>query len=90
MLDFQVRLNPAVAGARYGSEMPAIDAQLRSGDATSAALRVRAGLTVAVGEHTVQPDEVTVTSSDRDGYATASDGGVHRSGGHGGHGRAPR
>ena len=75
VLDFQVRLNPAVAGSRYGAEMPAIDGQLRSGDATAAALRVRAGLTVAVGDHTVQPDEVTVTSSDRDGYATASDGG---------------
>ena len=75
VLDFQVRLNPAVAGARYGSEMPVIDGQLRSSDATAAALRVRAGLTVAVGQHTVQPDEVTVTSSDRDGYATASDGG---------------
>ncbi len=74
-LDFQVRLNPAVAGARYGAETPAIDAALRAGDATAAAMRVRAGLTVAVGERDVQPDEVTVTSSDRAGFATASDGG---------------
>jgi isoleucyl-tRNA synthetase len=75
VLDFQVRLNPAVAGAKYGADMSKIANALDQADATTVALQVRSGLAVEVGGYTIEPDEVTVTSSDRPGYASATEGG---------------
>ena len=75
VLDFQVKLNPAVAGAKYGSEMSAIASTLSRMDATAIALRVRSGLAVEVDRYTIEPDEITVTTSDKPGYATATEAG---------------
>jgi len=75
VLDFQVRLNPAVAGAKYGAKMSKIASAIEQADATTIALRVRSGLSVKVEGYTIEPDEVTVTSSDRPGYASATEGG---------------
>ena len=74
-LAFQIRLNPAVAGAKYGAEMSRIASALGQADATTVALRIRAGLEVEVDGQTLQPEEVTVTASDKPGYASATEGG---------------
>ena len=73
--DFQVKLNPAVAGVKYGSEMSKIANALEHADATTIALRVSSGLTVELEGYTIQPDEVTVTASDKPGYASATEEG---------------
>ena len=75
VLDFQVRLNPAVAGAKYGAEMSQVSDALSRVDPTAVALRVRAGATVEVGDYVLPPEEITVTMSDKPGYASTVEGG---------------
>ena len=78
VLDFQVRLNPAVAGAKYGAEMSRVSDALSRADPMIVALSVRAGATVEVGDYVLQPEEITVIVSDKPGYASSLEGGVHR------------
>jgi len=75
VLDFHVKLNPAIAGSKYGQEMSVIASALSRVDATTIALRVRSGLAVEVDGYTIEPDEITVTTSDKPGYATSTEAG---------------
>ncbi|MBF8267165.1 MAG: ileS [Dehalococcoidia bacterium] len=75
VLAFQVRLNPATAGAKYGAQVPRVRAALSQADPTAIAIRVRGGSTVEVGGFTLQPEEVAVTVTDRPGHASATEGG---------------
>ena len=75
VLEFQVGLNLEIAGAKYGAEVPGIRAALSQADQTAVALKVRAGSTVEVWGHVLQPEEVTVAVTDKPGYASAMDGG---------------
>jgi isoleucyl-tRNA synthetase len=75
VLDFQVRLNPAIAGAKYGAQMSQVSDALSQADPTAVALKVRAGSTVEIGGYVLPPEEVVVAASDKPGYASASEGG---------------
>ncbi|MBI4281871.1 MAG: isoleucine--tRNA ligase [Chloroflexi bacterium] len=75
VLDFQVRLNPAVAGPKYGAQMFRVSDALRHADPTTIALRVRAGSTVEVDGYVLASEEVLVNVSDKPGYASATEGG---------------
>jgi len=75
VLDFQVRLNPAIAGAKYGAEMSQVSDALSRVDPTDVAIKVKAGATVQVGDHVLPPEEITVTVSDKPGYSSAVEGG---------------
>ncbi len=71
VLDFQVRLNMAAAGPKFGAEVQKVGQALGSGDPVAIALRVRGGSSVEVGGYTLQPEEVTVDITDKAGYASA-------------------
>ena len=49
VLDFQVRLNMAIAGSKYGAEARTIGDALGGLDPVAVALRARGGSTVEVG-----------------------------------------
>ena len=75
VLIFNVKLNPAVAGIKYGSSMSEVEDALSREDATLVASRVRSGLPIEASGFTIDSDEVTVTVSDKTGYVSVDDGG---------------
>ena len=75
VLEFQVRLNMAIAGSKYGAEARTIGEALGGLDPVAVALRARGGSTVEVGGYVLQPEEITVAASDKPGYASAVEAG---------------
>ena len=71
VLDFQVRLNMALAGSKFGAEVHRVSEALGSGDPVAIARRVRGGSAVEVGGYELQSDEITVATSDRPGFSSA-------------------
>jgi isoleucyl-tRNA synthetase len=75
VLDFQVKLNPAIAGVKYGSQMSDIADAIQQADSNIIARQVRAGSSIEVGDLTIIPEEIAVTALDKPGYGSASDAG---------------
>ena len=75
VLDFQVKLNPAIAGAKYGSRMSDIADAIQQADSNLIAHKVRSGSSIEAGDLTLTPEEIAVTVSDKPGYSSASDAG---------------
>ena len=71
VLHFQVRLNMALAGSKFGAEVQRVGEALGGGDPVAIALRVRAGSSVELGSYTLQPEEITVDTSDKAGFSSA-------------------
>ena len=75
VLEYTVRPNMPILGPRYGRELPGIASALAAADPAEVAGRVGDGLQVEAGGYTLEPGEVLVTGSDREGYSVASDAG---------------
>ena len=71
VLDFQVRLDMAIAGPKHGAEVRNVGDALSGGDPVAIALRVRGGSAVEVGGYELQPEEITVATSDKPGFSSA-------------------
>jgi len=73
--EFEVRPNMALVGPKYGAEARQITSALATASPAEIAAEVEAGRSVMVGGYTLEPREVTVTTSDMPGYSTNSDSG---------------
>ena len=75
VFQFEIRPDFALLGPKYGSEMPKIVAQLTALNAADVALAVESGRHIELDTFTLLPEEVLVTQTPVEGYATASEGG---------------
>ena len=75
VMDYQARANMALLGPKYGRGVQDIVSALASVPPADVYTRVSAGLDLELGEYRLKADEVLVNSSDRQGYAVASEAG---------------
>lgn len=75
VLDFTLSINPAVAGAIYGSQLSEISKRISELNQNDAALRVKAGFNIPISEHEIKPEELNLNHTDKDGYTSASESG---------------
>ena len=74
-VDYQVRLNRALLGPKYGQAVNDIESELRKLDAAAVAQSVAAGEPVSAGQWTLEPAELQVNVVDKEGYRTAIESG---------------
>ncbi len=78
VVSYRVSLNPAKLGPRLGAKLKAAQAALQEADQTELAKKLLAGepITLSVNGETVTvaPDEASVETEDRPGYASVSEG----------------
>jgi isoleucyl-tRNA synthetase len=74
-VDYQVKPNLAVLGPRYGPEVAQIESALAALSPREVAHSLALGQSVEAGKWTLQPDEINVTSVEREGFAAAQDAG---------------
>ncbi len=78
VISYRVSLNPAKLGPRLGAKLKATQAALQEADQTELAKKLLAGEPITLpadGETvTVAPDEASVETEDRPGYASVSEG----------------
>ena len=72
---FDVRADMSKIGPKYARRTREVLAALSSADPKEVARLVLAGSPAVVGEFTLEPDEIVVTSGAMDGYSVASEGG---------------
>ena len=72
---FDVRADMSKIGPKYARRTREVLATLSAADPKEVARQVLAGSPATVGEFTLEPDEIVVTSGAMDGYAVASEGG---------------
>ncbi len=75
VLEFHARPNTPVLGPKYGAELESIASAISAADPTDLQTRVSAGLKLELGGYTLEPEDVLVESSDKQGYSVASEGG---------------
>jgi len=75
VLDFKVQANMPVLGPKYGMELHNIIAGLSAANPTEIYAQVSAGNIVDVEGYDLEPDEILVSSTDKEGYSVASEGG---------------
>ncbi|MFC2058467.1 isoleucine--tRNA ligase [Chloroflexota bacterium] len=75
LVEFEVKPNLPLLGAKYGREVSAIADGLKTLDSQKVAADVRGGREVSVGAYTLLPEEVLVTAKPRHGYAIAMETG---------------
>ena len=75
VLDFEARANMALVGPKYGAESRQVATAISAADPVELFGLVSAGRDFQLGGFTLEADEVQVTSSDREGYSSASEGG---------------
>ena len=75
VLRFEVQGEMSLVGPKYGEETPRVLSALSAAEPTAVYADVTAGRRVVVDGFTLEPQEVLVTSSDREGYSVASEGG---------------
>jgi isoleucyl-tRNA synthetase len=75
VMELQVKANMALLGPKYGAEMSRIVEGLSSADPWEVSARVSSGQAVEIAGFLLEPEEVLVSSHDREGYAVASEGG---------------
>ena len=75
VMELQVKANMALLGPKYGAEMSRIVEGLSSADPWKVSARVSSGQVVEIAGFLLEPEEVLVSSHDREGYAVASEGG---------------
>ena len=75
VLDFKVQANMPILGPKYGMELHNIIAGLNAANPTEVYAQVSAGNTVDVDGYDIEPDEILVSSTDKEGYSVSSEGG---------------
>ena len=81
VLEFRVRLNLAVAEPKYGQAAQELDDAIRgsqaleAGNTSSIAQRVRAGLSINIGDTQLEPDDFLVEPVEKPGCAVAQEAG---------------
>ena len=75
VLDFEVQANMQVLGPKYGMELHNIISGLKEADPVATYARVSAGESVDIAGYDLEPEEVLVNSSDKDGFAVAAESG---------------
>ena len=73
--EFEVRGNPALLGPKYGAESRAVVSALSEADAAEVYAAVESGRSITVGGFEVEPDEINVIKTDREGFSVADEGG---------------
>jgi isoleucyl-tRNA synthetase len=74
-LDYEVRPNLPALGPKYGQAVGAIRKALAEQDPTAVAATVAEGRSIEVAGHRLEPDEVLVTTVEREGFASAQEAG---------------
>ena len=75
VVSYVVQPNLPVLGPKYGREVVQVRKALESADPAEVATLHSAGHPVVVGEYTLEPDEVLVTTRELEGYSVSSDAG---------------
>ncbi len=75
VLDFSAQANMPVLGPKYGMELHNIIAGLKAADPKEIRSQVNAGNVVDVEGYELEPEEVLVSATDREGYSVTSEGG---------------
>ncbi len=75
VLEFKVQANMPILGPKYGMELHNIIAGLSAANPTEIYTQVSAGNSVDVEGYDLEPDEILVSSTDKEGYSVASEGG---------------
>ncbi len=75
VVEYQVRINPALLGPKYGRDLPRITQALRAAEPGRVATLVLAKEKVKVGDFELLPEELQVSVVDKPGYAVAQEGG---------------
>ena len=75
VLDFKVQANMSLLGPKYGGDVRSVAAALSSAMPSEIYALVSAGRNVEVGGYNLDPDEINVTSSDKEGFSVVADSG---------------
>ena len=75
VLEFRVQPNMVLLGPKYGPDLPNIASALAAADPSDLYSQVSAGDNVRIDGYILEAEEVLVSSSDREGYSVASEGG---------------
>ena len=75
VMEFKIQANTALLGPKYGGELEFIVQRLDTTDPSQVYSRVSEGRSVEIAGYTLEPDEVLVTWSDKEGYSVASEAG---------------
>ena len=75
VVSYVVQPNLPVLGPKYGREVARIRQALESADPAELAAQQLAGQPVVVGEYTLEPEEVLVTTRELEGFSVSSDAG---------------
>ena len=73
VLGIEVELDMSRAGPKYGSQAQQLVSALAAADKGEVYARIKAGQAAVVGDFTLEPEDVKVSSPDLPGYSTASD-----------------
>ena len=74
-LRYEVRPNLPVLGPKYGAEVAKIRQALADQDPATVAAAVAAGEPITAADHQLEPEEVLVSTVEREGFASAQEGG---------------
>jgi isoleucyl-tRNA synthetase len=75
VMEFKAQANMPLLGPKYGKELRSITSALSAADASVLHALASPGQTVEIDGYTLEPEEILVTSSDKEGYSVASEGG---------------
>ncbi|MCH8309701.1 MAG: isoleucine--tRNA ligase, partial [Chloroflexi bacterium] len=75
VVDFKLQANMPILGPKYGMELHYIIEALANANAQEVAAKVDAGESVELEGYELEPDEILVSSSERDGYSVSTDAG---------------
>ncbi len=71
--DLTVNANMALVGPKYGQDTPRVLSALSKMDAVEVTTLVSSGRPVSLGEYVLEPNEVVVNKSDKEGFSVVSD-----------------
>ena len=75
VVDYKLQANMPILGPKYGMELHYIIEALAAADAQEVAAKVDAGESVELSGYELEPEEILVSSDDREGLAVSSDAG---------------
>ena len=75
VMEFTVQPNMPVLGPKYGADMRKIASALSEADPVEVYTAISSGRNVMAGGFEVEPHEVLVTTTDKEGYAVTNEGG---------------
>ena len=75
IVDYKLQANMPILGPKYGMELHYIIEALAAADAQEVAAKVDAGESVELSGYELEPEEILVSSDDREGFAVSIDAG---------------